>query len=176
MNNGQIAEVFENIAGLLEMRGEKVFTIRAYQRAARTIERLPSELEDMVRDERDLKEIPGIGKAISEKIAELVNTNELGYYDRLKAEFPEGILDLMQIPGLGPKTTRRLWKELEVTSVASLQEAIDDGRLAHHPVPVPVPVRICVPSVSASASRARRKHSNGARTTPAPTCPIPGSR
>ncbi|MCH7653106.1 MAG: DNA polymerase/3'-5' exonuclease PolX [Chloroflexi bacterium] len=133
MNNGQIAEVFENIAGLLEMRGEKVFTIRAYQRAARTIERLPSELEDMVRDEQDLKEIPGIGKAISEKIAELVNTNELGYYDRLKAEFPEGILDLMQIPGLGPKTTRRLWKELDVTSVELLEESIKDGRLASLP-------------------------------------------
>ena len=65
MNNSQIAETFENIAGLLEMKGEKVFTIRAYQRAARTIERLPMELGDMLREEQDLKTLPGIGKAIS---------------------------------------------------------------------------------------------------------------
>ena len=58
MNNAQIAETFENIAGLLEMKGEKVFTIRAYQRAARTIERLPMELQDMLRDEQDLRDDP----------------------------------------------------------------------------------------------------------------------
>ena len=72
MNNAQIAEKFETIAGLLEMKGEKVFTIRAYQKAARTIERLPTELDHMVREGQDLQEIPGIGKAISEKIVEMV--------------------------------------------------------------------------------------------------------
>ncbi len=133
MNNAQIAETFERIAGLLEMKGEKVFTIRAYQRAARTIERLPMELDAMLREEHDLREIPGIGKAISEKIAEMVETNSLIYYDRLKAEFPDGILDVMQIPGLGPKTVRRLWKELGVTDIAGLQAAIDDGSLAGLP-------------------------------------------
>ena len=133
MNNAQIAETFENIAGLLEMKGEKVFTIRAYQRAARTIERLPMEVGDMLSEEQDLREIPGIGKAISEKIAEMVHTDELKYYDRLKAEFPDGILDVMQIPGLGPKTVRRLWQELGVTDVSGLQVAIDDGTLAALP-------------------------------------------
>lgn len=133
MNNGQIAEIFENIADLLEMKGEKVFTIRAYQKAARTIERFPSELDYMVREEQDLQEIPGIGKAISEKITEMVNTEGLAYYERLKAEFPEGILDVMQTPGLGPKTVRRLWKELDVTSIPDLVKAIDDGSLAALP-------------------------------------------
>ncbi len=133
MNNAQIAETFESIAGLLEMKGEKVFTIRAYQRAARTIERLPMELSDMLSEEQDLREIPGIGKAISEKIAEMVETDSLGYYDRLKSEFPDGILDVMQIPGLGPKTVRRLWQELGVTDVPGLQSAIDDGSLASLP-------------------------------------------
>ena len=133
MNNAQIAETFESIAGLLEMKGEKVFTIRAYQRAARTIERLPMELDAMLREEHDLREIPGIGKAISEKITEMVETDSLAYYDRLKAEFPDGILDVMQIPGLGPKTVRRLWKELGVTDIAALQAAIDDGSLAGLP-------------------------------------------
>ena len=133
MNNAQIAETFESIAGLLEMKGEKVFTIRAYQRAARTIERLPTELRAMLREEQDLREIPGIGKAISEKIAEMVETDSLAYYDRLKAEFPDGILDVMQIPGLGPKTVRRLWDELGVTDISGLQAAIDDGSLAGLP-------------------------------------------
>ena len=133
MNNSQIAETFESIAGLLEMKGEKVFTIRAYQRAARTIERLPMELGDMLREEQDLRKIPGIGKAISEKIAEMVETDSLRYYDRLKAEFPDGILDVMQIPGLGPKTVRRLWQELGVTDISGLQASIDDGSLASLP-------------------------------------------
>ena len=133
MNNAQIAETFESIAGLLEMKGEKVFTIRAYQRAARTIERLPMELGDMLREQQDLRDIPGIGKAISEKIAEMVQTDSLQYYDRLKAEFPDGILDVMQIPGLGPKTVRRLWQELGVTDISGLQTVIDDGSLASLP-------------------------------------------
>ena len=133
MNNAQISEVFANIANLLEMKGEKVFTIRAYQRAARTIERLPMELDAMLREEQNLQKIPGIGKAISDKIAELVNTESLAYYDRLKAEFPDGIMDVLEIPGLGPKTVKRLWQELDVTSVSELEAAIDDGRLAALP-------------------------------------------
>ena len=95
MTNGEIAEVFERISGLLEMKSEKSFTIRAYQRASRTIERLPTEVDAMVRNGEDLTEIPGIGKAISEKISELVNTGDLQYLVRLKNEFPPGILDLI---------------------------------------------------------------------------------
>ena len=133
MTNGEIAEVFERISGLLEMKGEKSFTIRAYQRASRTIERLPTEVDAMVRNDEDLTEIPGIGKAISEKISELVNTGALQYLVRLKDEFPPGILDLMQIPGLGPKTTVRVWKELGVTTVDQLEAVVDDGSLAALP-------------------------------------------
>ncbi len=133
MNNAQISEIFENIADLLEMKGEKVFTIRAYRRAARTIERLPTELDAMLRQGDDLQKIPGIGKAISSKIAEMVDTNSLTYYDRLRAEFPHGITEVMQIPGLGPKTVRRLWQELGVTQIDELEAVIEDGRLAALP-------------------------------------------
>lgn len=133
MTNGEIAEVFERISGLLEMKGEKSFTIRAYQRAARTIERLPIEVDTMVRNGDDLTEIPGIGKAISQKISELVDTGNLQYLERLKGEFPPGILELMQIPGLGPKTTVRVWKELGVTTVDQLEAVVEDGSLAALP-------------------------------------------
>ena len=114
MNNQRIAQVFDDIAGLLEIKGEKVFTVRAYQRAARTISRLPTELDGMVRDGEDLRQIPGVGKAISDKIAELVTTNRMGFYDRLKGELPDGMLGLLSIPGLGPKThlprLERAWR------------------------------------------------------------------
>ena len=133
MDNSQIAEVFENIAGLLEMQGETVFTIRAYQRAARTIDRLLSEVDRMVRDGQDLQELPGVGKAIASKLGELVSTGKLDFYEKLKAEFPEGILELMHVPGLGPKTTMRVWKELGVTDVSGLEEAAKDGRLGALP-------------------------------------------
>ena len=76
MTNSEIAEAFETIVGLLEMKGEKSFTIRAYQRAARTIDRFPRDLDAMVRAEEDLTAIPGIGKAISDKITELVSTGQ----------------------------------------------------------------------------------------------------
>ena len=133
MTNSEIAERFETIVSLLQMKEEKGFTIRAYQRAARTIERLPRDVDAMVREGEDLTEIPGIGKAISAKISELVDTGEMSYLERLKAEFPEGILDLVEIPGLGPKTVVRVWKELDVTSVEALSAAIEDGRVASLP-------------------------------------------
>ena len=134
MNNSQIAETFENIAGLLEMKGEQVFTIRAYQRVARTIDHHPTELEQMVRENGDLREIPGIGKAIADKINEMVTTGKLEYYEKLRAEFPEGILDIMHVPGVGPKTTSRLWKELDISTVSELEQAIKDGKLAELPM------------------------------------------
>ena len=133
MNNPQIAEIFENIAGLLEMKGESVFTVRAYQRVARTIDHLPTELEQMVRENGDLKTIPGVGQAIADKINELVTSDNLEFYEELKSEFPEGILDVMHVPGVGPKTTKRLWKELDVSTVSQLEQAIKDGQLAELP-------------------------------------------
>ena len=115
------------------MKEEPGFTVHAYQRVARTIDHLPMELDQLVREESDLREIPGVGKAISDKIKELVTTGELEYYKRLKGEFSDSILDVMHIPGVGPKTTARLWKELGVSSVADLKRPISDGRVAALP-------------------------------------------
>lgn len=133
VNNAQIAEVFERIAGLLEVKGDSVFKIRAYQRAARTIEHLPVELSQLIKEEKDLRQIPGIGEAIDGKIKELVATGRLEYLEKLKGEFPEGILALMEVPGIGPKTAMRISTEMGISTVEALEQAIVEGRLATLP-------------------------------------------
>ena len=89
MKNSEIARVFQDIANLLEAKGENQFKIRAYQKVVRSIKRLPVEVEQLVKEDR-LKEVPGVGEAITRKITELVTTGRLGYYEQLKSEFPEG--------------------------------------------------------------------------------------
>ncbi len=89
MTNSEVAGVFQDIADLLELKGENVFKIRAYRKAVRSIEQLPVEVEQLVAEDR-LKEVPGVGEAINKKVTELVTTGKLDYYERLKAEFPEG--------------------------------------------------------------------------------------
>ena len=129
MNNSEVAAVFQDIADLLEIKGENTFKIRAYQRAARSIEHLPQELGLLVNEGR-LREVPGIGDAISKKITELITTGRLEYYDSLRAEFPEGITAFLEIPGIGPKTAMRLTQELGIKSADELEAAIVDGKVA----------------------------------------------
>ena len=130
MNNSEIAEAFLDVAGLLELRGEGTFAISAYRRAARVIVGLPVELGQMVREGRDLKELPGVGDAIAKKVVEMVATGGLEYRDRMMDGLPAGIVEVMRLPGVGPKMAGRLWHELGVTSVDGLVQAIDDGRVA----------------------------------------------
>jgi len=129
MKNSEIARVFADIADLLELKGENVFKIRAYQRAVRSIEHLPVELEQLVTEEK-LREVPGVGEAIAKKITELVTTGKLDYYEKLKAEFPEGISTLLDIPGIGPKTAMLLSSELGIRSADELEAAIVGGQVA----------------------------------------------
>ncbi|NOQ18310.1 MAG: hypothetical protein GQ507_03625 [Dehalococcoidales bacterium] len=89
MKNSEIARVFQDIANLLQAKGENQFKIRAYQKVVRSIEHLPVEVGQLVKEDR-LKEVPGVGEAITRKITELVTTGRLGYYEQLKSEFPEG--------------------------------------------------------------------------------------
>jgi len=129
MNNKQIAKVFEDIADLLELKGENPFKIRAYQKVIRSIEHLPVEIEQLVKEDR-LKEVPGVGEAITKKITELITTGKLDYYEKLKAEFPEGISTLLSIPGVGPKTAMLLSTELGIRTVDELEAAIVGGEVA----------------------------------------------
>jgi DNA polymerase (family 10) len=85
MNNQEVARVFDDIADRLELKKDNIFKVRAYRRVARSIEQLPLEVEQLVREDR-LREIPGAGEAITKKITELITTGRLEYYEKLKAE------------------------------------------------------------------------------------------
>ena len=133
LTNEHIAELFENMGSLLEMKGDTIFKIRAYQRAARTIEQLSSPLAQAVENGEDLTKIPGVGKAISEKIVEFIGTGQVAAYQRLLEELPPGVLDLKDIPGIGPKTAVAIGVELGISTVEGVAEAAADGRLAGLP-------------------------------------------
>ncbi|MEI8106863.1 MAG: DNA polymerase/3'-5' exonuclease PolX [Verrucomicrobiota bacterium] len=125
----QIAEVFESIAQMLELKGENVFKIRAYTNAARALEIYTGDLTAAVGEGR-LDEIAGVGKAIADKITELVATGQLAFFERLKAEFPPGIFEMFEVQGLGPKKIKALWEKLGIITVADLEKGCSDGRIA----------------------------------------------
>ena len=129
ISNIQIANIFTDMAALLEIKGESVFKIRAYQRAANTIENLQESLEGLVLSNSDLKQISGIGKAINDKIYEYVETAQISAYERLLKELPEGVLTLMTVPYIGPKTAYLVATQLGVKSLDELEAAILDNRL-----------------------------------------------
>jgi len=129
MTKDEVAAVLEAITQLLELKGENPFKIRAYQNAVRALETYSGNLESAVKEER-LREIPGIGQAIAEKIAILVNTGSLPYYEELKGEFPPGIFEMFDLMGLGPKKIRALYEQLGIDSLESLEAACKDGRVA----------------------------------------------
>ncbi len=133
MTNTDIAKIFHELADLLEMKGENQFKVRAYREASRTFKQLPREVADMLRDGENVEEIPGIGEAIAMKTAEIVDTGRLKLHDELRAQFPEGILNILSVPGIGPKIAMRLHAELGVGSVSELEAAIRDGRVAGMP-------------------------------------------
>ena len=132
MNKDEIADVFENIARLLELKGENPFKVRAYTHAARALETLSEPLETLISEER-LTAVDGIGKATGEKIAELSTHGRLDYYNNLREEFPPDILTLFDIQGLGAKKIKVLWDTLKVHSVTNLERACKDGSVAALP-------------------------------------------
>jgi len=131
MKNSEIAGVFRDMADLLELKEENIFKIRAYRRAAQVIEHLPKEMAAMLAQGEDFQKIAGIGEAIANKSAELIRSGRLEAYEKLKAEFPKGITDLLEIPGIGPKTAHRLAMELMITSLVQLEQAIKEGKVSH---------------------------------------------
>ena len=132
MQNSDVAAVFEELADLLEIQGANVFRIRAYRNAARTIEGLREPLEDVVRNSGvdDLTRLAGIGKDLAKKIGTIVETGQLPQLEELREEIPDGVVDMLRLPGIGPKKVSVLFRELSVTSLDDLQEAAQQGKVA----------------------------------------------
>src|SRR5437763_2371553 len=133
MENPEIARIFEEIADVLEIRSDNPFRIRAYRNAARTVESLTTPLRKWVEGNRPLTDLPGIGKEMANHIKEMVETGTLGFRDELLAEVPRSLIELMRLPGLGPKKARKVFDELKIGSVDELEAAAKEGRIAAIP-------------------------------------------
>jgi DNA polymerase (family 10) len=125
----QTIDLLETIARLLELKGENPFKIRAYTNAARALETFSDNFPAAVAENR-LAELDGIGDAIAKKISEYVQTGALEYFEKLQAEFPETIFELFEIPGLGGKKVKALYEQLGIRTIAELEVAAKDGRVA----------------------------------------------
>lgn len=130
MDNKKIAEVFEEMADMLEISGESFFRVNAYRKGALTIENLGADLRK-VREEglKALEDVPGIGKALAEKIIELVDTGKCKAHEVLKKTFPAGLLAMLKVRGVGPKKVKLFYESLQIDSVEELKKAALAGRL-----------------------------------------------
>ncbi len=123
ISNIEIAAIFDQLADLLEIKGENPFKVIAYRNAVRTIENMGTDLSKMVKDGVDLSELPVIGESIAKKIQEIVNTGKLSKLEDLKRSFPPHLLDLLNIKGIGPKRTKILYENLQINSLEELKKA-----------------------------------------------------
>lgn len=129
MDKNDIIGVLDLIGTMLEIKGENPFKVRAYFSGSRTLQTLEEDLGTVIEEGR-LGNIPGIGKALTEKIETLFTTGELEFLDKLKASVPDGLLELLEVPGLGGKKINALHKKLGIDSIESLTQACNDGRVA----------------------------------------------
>lgn len=130
--NRQLADIFRKIADMLEIKGEVIYKILAYRKAADSLDDLGRDINEVWREGK-LTDIPGVGKAIAEKIDELLSTGRLEFLEKLKKEVPESLVDLLQVPDLGPKKVAMFWKELGITDLAGLEAAAREGKLRSLP-------------------------------------------
>ena len=131
MDNPAIARHFYRLAALMEVRGDDPFRLRSYRNAAEAIETWPTPLAEIAGQEgvAGLVTIPGVGKAIAQKIVELNQRGTFDAWEKLTAETPETVLDLLELPGIGPKTAAALHQKFKVSSVAALKEFVAGGGL-----------------------------------------------
>ena len=130
MKNSDVASLLLNIANLLDIKGEKFFKTRAYRIAAQTILDLSEDIEEVVKKKR-LQEIPGIGSALAKKIEEYISTGKLLYLETLQNEIPISVLDLLDIPSIGPKKVATIYQTLNITSISELKKACQTQKIRH---------------------------------------------
>lgn len=128
MKNLEVAQIFKDIAKILEIKGDNPFRIRAYYKAAQNIEALTEDIEVLI-EEDSLTKIPGIGKDLEEKIKEIVKTGRLKFFEELKKTVPSGIIEMLSVPGIGPKTARLLHQELGIKDILTLERMARQGKL-----------------------------------------------
>src|SRR5262245_31444693 len=131
MDNKEIARRFYRLSALMEVRGADPFRLRSYRNAAEAIEVWPTSLKEIAEKEgvAGLQEIPGVGKAIAGKVIDLLNKGTFDAWERLTAETPETVLDLLEIPGIGPKTAALLHRQFKVSSIDDLKAFVASGGL-----------------------------------------------
>ena len=132
MNNRQLADTFTLIGNLLEIKGEIIYKTLAYRKASESLMSLGREASEYWKEGK-LEDIPGVGKAISEKIDELLKTGKLEFLEKLKKEVPEELAGWLAVPGLGPKKIAMIWKTLGITALSDLESAAKDGKLRDMP-------------------------------------------
>jgi len=131
MNNEAIAERFYRLANLMQIRGDDPFRVRSYRNAAEVIETWPTPLKKIASEEgaKGLQELPGVGKAISGKIMELLDKGTFDAWEKLTAETPETTLDLLRVGGVGLKTASTLHQQFKISSIADLRKFVEGGGL-----------------------------------------------
>ena len=127
--NGDVARIFERIADVLEIQGENPYKIKAYRNAVETLRSLDEPVSSIAEDNR-LDSIPGFGDAIRAKIGDILLTGTTNLYDRVKDAVPEGVIEMLQLPGIGGKTVKQLYEKLGITTIEALEKAIDEGKIA----------------------------------------------
>lgn len=128
VSNYEIARIFLEIAEALELRGQETFRIRAYQNAARTILQLDESLAE-IRQRGELTALPGIGEGLAEKIEEILDTGHLRQHDELMEQFPPGVVAMMRVPGIGPRTAETLYRQLGIANIDDLERAAQEGQI-----------------------------------------------
>jgi DNA polymerase (family 10) len=132
MTNQQLADIFRKIGDLLEIKGENIYKILAYRKAADSLSNLGQDINEIWKQGK-LTELDGVGKAIAEKIDELLSTGHLGFLDKLEQEVPESLAGMLQVPDLGPKKVALFWKQLGITKLGELEKAAREGKLRSLP-------------------------------------------
>ena len=133
MNNKELADTFSLIADLMQIKGEVIYKILAYRKAADTLVAYPRAVEGLYKEGGKLTDIPGVGKAIGDKIAELLDTGKLEFLEKLKKEVPVTMADMLEIPDLGPKKVKLFWDEMGITTIEQLKKAAEKGKLRDLP-------------------------------------------
>src|SRR5947209_4836074 len=133
MENPEVAQVFEEVADLLDLQGANPFRVRAYRNAARTIRDLSERLSESADEPKRLEQLDGIGKDLAEKIATILKTGDLPLRQELQGQVPAGLRDLLKLPGMGPKRAQILYQKLQITSLDKLRQAAQKHRIRKLP-------------------------------------------